>query len=39
MTYRVHKALGQPVENTLHDVRWGDVDRVRHDEGLRLGAS
>jgi hypothetical protein len=27
MTYRVHKALGQPVENTLHDLRWGDVDR------------
>jgi hypothetical protein len=27
MTYRVHKALEQPVENTLHDVRWGDVDR------------
>lgn len=27
LTYRVHKALGQPVENTLHDVRWGDVDR------------
>lgn len=27
MTYRVHKALGQPVENTLHDVRWGDADR------------
>jgi len=27
MTYRVHKALGQPVENTLHDVRWGDLDR------------
>jgi hypothetical protein len=26
MTYRVHKALGQPVENTLHDVRWGDWD-------------
>ena len=24
MTYRIHKALGQPVENTLHDVRWGD---------------
>ncbi len=23
MTYRVHKALGQPVESTLHDVRWG----------------
>ena len=27
MTYRVHKCMGQPVENTLHDVRWGDVDR------------
>ncbi len=27
MTYRVHKALGQPVENTLHDIRWGDADR------------
>ena len=26
MTYRVHKALGQPVENTLHDLRWGDPD-------------
>jgi hypothetical protein len=26
MTYRVHKALGQPVESTLHDVRWGDFD-------------
>ncbi|MEM1210963.1 MAG: fucose isomerase [Planctomycetota bacterium] len=26
MTYRVHKALGQPVENTLHDLRWGDAD-------------
>jgi hypothetical protein len=24
---RVHEAMGQPVENTLHDVRWGDVDR------------
>ena len=24
LTERVHKALGQPVENTLHDVRWGD---------------
>lgn len=23
MTYRVHQALGQPVESTLHDVRWG----------------
>jgi hypothetical protein len=27
MTYRIHKAMGQPVENTLHDLRWGDVDR------------
>ena len=26
MTYRVHKALGQPPENTLHDLRWGDYD-------------
>ena len=27
MTYRVHKILGQPVENTLHDIRWGDWDQ------------
>jgi hypothetical protein len=27
LTYRVHKAMGQPVESTLHDVRWGDWDR------------
>ncbi len=27
MTYRVHRAMGQPVENTLHDLRWGDADR------------
>jgi hypothetical protein len=27
LTYRVQRALGQPVETTLHDVRWGDVDR------------
>jgi hypothetical protein len=27
LTYRVHQALGQPVENTLHDLRWGDADR------------
>jgi L-fucose isomerase-like protein len=26
MTYRVHKAMAQPPENTLHDVRWGDWD-------------
>ena len=25
LTQRVHAALGQPVENTLHDVRWGAV--------------
>ncbi len=23
LTQRIHAALGQPVENTLHDVRWG----------------
>jgi hypothetical protein len=27
MTFRVHKSMGQPVENTLHDLRWGDADR------------
>jgi hypothetical protein len=27
MTFRVHRALGQPPENTLHDLRWGDWDR------------
>jgi hypothetical protein len=27
MTYRLHRAMGQPVENTLHDLRWGDLDR------------
>lgn len=27
MTYRVHKAMGLPVETTLHDIRWGDWDR------------
>ena len=26
-TKRVHSALGQPVETTLHDLRWGDWDR------------
>jgi hypothetical protein len=26
LTNRVHRALGQPVESTLHDVRWGDWD-------------
>jgi hypothetical protein len=28
MTHRVQRALGQPVENTLHDLRWGDWDRT-----------
>ncbi|MBN1910424.1 MAG: fucose isomerase [Pirellulales bacterium] len=27
MINRVHTAMGQPVENTLHDVRWGDWDQ------------
>jgi L-fucose isomerase-like protein len=27
LTNRVHRALGQPVETTLHDIRWGDMDR------------
>ena len=27
MTNRIHKAMGQPVENTLHDIRWGDWDQ------------
>jgi L-fucose isomerase-like protein len=26
-THRVHRALGQPVETTLHDIRWADWDR------------
>lgn len=26
MTWRVSTALGQPGENTLHDLRWGDFD-------------
>ncbi len=26
MTCRVHAALGQPPETTLHDLRWGDKD-------------
>jgi hypothetical protein len=25
LTQRVHAALDQPVENTLHDVRWGET--------------
>ncbi len=27
LIHRVHQALGQPVETTLHDLRWGDRDR------------
>jgi len=27
MTYRIHKAMGLPVETTLHDIRWGDWDK------------
>jgi len=27
MTNRVHAAMGQPVETTLHDLRWGDFDQ------------
>ncbi|MFM7248621.1 MAG: fucose isomerase [Planctomycetaceae bacterium] len=27
LTERVHEALGEPGENTLHDIRWGDWDR------------
>lgn len=26
-TNRVHKALGQPLATTLHDLRWGDWDK------------
>ncbi|RLS34223.1 MAG: fucose isomerase [Planctomycetota bacterium] len=27
LTSRVHEALGEPTENTLHDIRWGDWDQ------------
>ena len=27
LTKRVHMALGQPPETTLHDLRWGDWDK------------
>ena len=26
LTNRIHRAFGAPVENTLHDLRWGEVD-------------
>ena len=29
LTQAVHEALGEPVENTLHDIRWGDWDQSR----------
>lgn len=29
---RVHKALGQPVETTLHDVRWGEAEHSTGEE-------
>jgi hypothetical protein len=28
ITNRIHAAMGEPVETTLHDLRWGDVDRT-----------
>ena len=37
ITYRVHRALGQPVENTLHDMRWGDADRSGNGQRLCVG--
>lgn len=27
ITFRLHTAMNQPVENTLHDLRWGDFDQ------------
>jgi hypothetical protein len=29
LTQRVHEALGEPIETTLHDIRWGDWDQSR----------
>ncbi|MGI9178668.1 MAG: fucose isomerase [Pirellulales bacterium] len=29
LTQRVHEALGEPVETTLNDIRWGDWDASR----------
>ncbi|MBS1705201.1 MAG: fucose isomerase [Armatimonadetes bacterium] len=28
LTLAVNRALGQPLESTLHDLRWGDKDRT-----------
>ena len=27
LTKKLHKAFGQPLEITLHDIRWGDFDK------------
>ncbi|MEL6125545.1 MAG: fucose isomerase [Pseudomonadota bacterium] len=34
LTNRVHNALGQPVETTLHDVRWGGPDPTGTVDGF-----
>lgn len=34
LTDQVHRALGQPAENTLHDLRWGDVDATGTVDGF-----
>ncbi len=34
LTDQVHRALGQPAENTLHDLRWGDVDASGTEDGF-----
>lgn len=34
LTDHVHRALGQPAENTLHDLRWGDIDRSGTEDGF-----
>ena len=34
LTDQVHRALGQPAENTLHDLRWGDVDATGKQDGF-----
>lgn len=31
LTNRLHRAIGQPVENTLHDLRWGGVPDERDE--------
>lgn len=34
LTNRVHRALGQPVETTLHDLRWGGPDESATHDGF-----